>query len=152
MVGRLHAKRRDTGAAAVEFALVSVLLFTLLFGILQYGLYFWSLQTGSAAAKEAARRASVGDCTDAELKALVANRIGGAKDNTDPTKFTVTRTFTDASNVAVATPVVGGSVIVAVQFPTYNMHFPFVPFLGDPTVQRTETVRMEDTTASGACQ
>lgn len=144
-------RRDESGAAAVEFALVSVLLFTLLFGILQYGLYFWSLQTGSSAAKEAARRASVGDCTDAELKALVANRLGGAKDNTDPSKFTVTRTFTDSSNVAVATPVVGGSVIVAVQFPTYNMHFPFVPFLSDPTVQRTEVVRMEDTTASGSC-
>lgn len=148
----LH-RRDESGAAAVEFALVSVLLFTLLFGILQYGLYFWSLQTGSAAAKEAARRASVGDCTDAELKALVANRLGGAKDNSDPSKFTVTRTYTDLSTPAAAsaTPVIGGNVVVAVQFPTYNMNFPFVPFLDDPTVTRTETVRMEDTTASGSC-
>jgi hypothetical protein len=34
------APRAESGAAAVEFALVSVLLFTLMFGIIQYGLYF----------------------------------------------------------------------------------------------------------------
>ncbi len=32
--------RAESGAAVVEFALVSVLLFTIMFGILQYGLYF----------------------------------------------------------------------------------------------------------------
>ncbi len=32
--------RADSGAAAVEFALVSTVFFLLLFGIIQYGLYF----------------------------------------------------------------------------------------------------------------
>ena len=32
--------RAESGAAAVEFALVSTLLFTVMFGIMQYGLFF----------------------------------------------------------------------------------------------------------------
>lgn len=41
-MGSVRRRRRiaETGAAAVEFALVSVILLTLLIGILQYGLYF----------------------------------------------------------------------------------------------------------------
>lgn len=50
----------DQGAAAVEFALISVALFTLMFGILQYGFYFFQATAIEAAAREAARRASVG--------------------------------------------------------------------------------------------
>ena len=39
--------RSEDGASAVEFALVMVPLLTLVFGILQYGLYFWSMQGGA---------------------------------------------------------------------------------------------------------
>lgn len=51
---------RDLGAAAVEFALVSVALFTLMFGVVQYGFYFLQASAVEAAAREGARRASVG--------------------------------------------------------------------------------------------
>ena len=43
---RVPARGSDDGAAAVEFALVSVLLFTLFFGIIQYGYFF--LQSSGA--------------------------------------------------------------------------------------------------------
>lgn len=49
----------DVGAAAVELALVSLLLFTLVFGI-QYGFYFWASQLGASAARDAARYSAVG--------------------------------------------------------------------------------------------
>ncbi len=54
----------DRGAAAVEFALVSLLLFTILFGILQYGMGFFEQQAASSTARDAARLAAVGisDC------------------------------------------------------------------------------------------
>ena len=52
----------ERGAAAVEFALVGVLLFTLLFGILQFGMWFWAWQAGGHAAREAARVAAVNPC------------------------------------------------------------------------------------------
>ena len=53
-------RRDDQGAAAVEFALVSVLLFTLLFGIIQYGFLFFQYQAAASTAHEAARLFSLG--------------------------------------------------------------------------------------------
>lgn len=54
---RLHG---DRGAAAVEFALVSVLLLLLLFGIIGFGLALYRQQAASHAAREGARLAAVG--------------------------------------------------------------------------------------------
>ena len=62
-VVRAMSTRGDSGASAVEFALVSLILFPLLFGILQYGYYFFALQNGNSVAREAARKVSVGDCS-----------------------------------------------------------------------------------------
>jgi hypothetical protein len=58
--------RRDDGAAAVEFALVSTLLFMLLFGIIAFGIALFDQQSAVQSAREAARQAAVGafaDCT-----------------------------------------------------------------------------------------
>ncbi|MGH3990759.1 MAG: TadE/TadG family type IV pilus assembly protein, partial [Pseudonocardiaceae bacterium] len=54
---RRRALRSDSGAAAVEFALVSVLLFTLLFGTVQYGYFFFQATAAEHAAREGAREA-----------------------------------------------------------------------------------------------
>lgn len=51
------------GASAVEFALISIPLLTLLLGLLQYGWYFFSAQSASSGAREVTRRLVVGDCT-----------------------------------------------------------------------------------------
>jgi hypothetical protein len=50
------ASRRgdDAGAAAVEFAIISTVLLTLMFGILQYGILFFQMFTAQHAAAEAA--------------------------------------------------------------------------------------------------
>lgn len=53
--GRNRASRqRDDGAAAVEFAIVSTLLLTILFGILQYGFLFFQILSAQQAVGEAA--------------------------------------------------------------------------------------------------
>jgi len=58
-------RRKDQrGAAAVEFALVLPIFIFLVFGIIQYGFYFWTAETANSAAREAARRVVVGDCWD----------------------------------------------------------------------------------------
>lgn len=51
--------RRESGAAAVEFALVSSILMVLVFGILQYGLYFNDANSLRQGVREAARAAVV---------------------------------------------------------------------------------------------
>ena len=50
---------RDQGASAVEFALISPLLFTLLFGAIDYGLYFADALTVQQSVADAARDATL---------------------------------------------------------------------------------------------
>lgn len=52
---RMDALRDETGAAVVEFALVLVLLLTLLVGLIQFGLAFYTQLTLQHAAREGAR-------------------------------------------------------------------------------------------------
>jgi Flp pilus assembly protein TadG len=141
--GRSDAAR-DEGAAAVEFALVSVLLFTILFGIMQYGMLFFQLQAGSSTARQVARLASVGisDCS---------------------TFRTAARTVADGNEVpltglAVKAAFVTGTgspgrpewVDVSVKFSPTDFGVPFVPFPGDLT--RTARARVESLGAeTGAC-
>jgi hypothetical protein len=84
MVG--SSKRRDdTGASAVEFALVCPLLFLLLFGVLQYGLYFSDANSLRQGVREAARAAVVENFTypgcagtnTAKLICATKSQIGG---------------------------------------------------------------------------
>jgi Flp pilus assembly protein TadG len=74
---------REEGAAAVEFALVAGLLVILLFGILQFGMAFWQMQSLRASVREGARVAAVGG-TPAQIDAAVVKASSGAL----PTGFT----------------------------------------------------------------
>jgi hypothetical protein len=55
----VRRRRADRGASAVEFALVSPLLFTLLFGAIDYGLYFSDALTVQQSVADAARDATL---------------------------------------------------------------------------------------------
>ena len=46
----------------MEFALVMIPLITLLLGTLEFGFYFFTAQSASSAARETARRLTVGEC------------------------------------------------------------------------------------------
>lgn len=72
--GRIKEQR---GAAAVEFALVSVLLFMVLFGIIVWGQVFSELEVLNGAAREGARLAAVGDPTNSTV-ANVQTRVRSA--------------------------------------------------------------------------
>lgn len=147
--GRVRA-RREAGAAAVEFALVLVPFLVLLFGMIQYGLYFYSAQTGSQVANSAARQLSVGNCQGVNaLRDYVKTSLGVA--TSDPSSVAAVPTFAnpDGSTATASTVKVGGTVTVKVTFATINMHFPFVPFLSSPSVSRTVQARVEDTSDDG---
>lgn len=144
-------ERDEDGATAVEFALILIPLLTILFGLVQYGLYFYSAQTGSNTANATIRQLAVGNCqTNAALQLYVNNSLGPAKSG----NATVTPVYTnpDGSAATAANVLVGGTVKLTIAFPTVNLHFPFVPFLSDSKVTRVVQARVEDTTElAGAC-
>lgn len=118
----------DEGAAAVEFALVSVLLLTIVFGIVQYGYYFFQSTAAEHAAREGAREAAVGIDVCADWQSLVADRGGAAN--------VTSATATGAADR-------GLPITVAVQWQRQNFGFPFVPFLGPGTQTETALTRAE---------
>jgi len=64
--------RRDDGAAAVEFAIVFVLLMMLLFGIIRFGQFFGQYEAMVGAAREGGRVAAV-QGTTAAIQTQVIN-------------------------------------------------------------------------------
>lgn len=141
------------GAAAVEFALVSGILFTLIFGTIQYGLYFWSLQSGAQAAREAARQAAVASPATQSCPAFtnaVKQNAQGEKAST----VTATRKFFTDESLATAAPApaVGGAVEVVVSFESIDLGLPFVPFIDGGKVSERAVARVENTaTGFGNC-
>jgi len=76
--GRLRREARqrahgDEGAALIEFALVAILLFTLVFGIIQFGLILSFKQDVTRAAAEGARAGAVAVATDGDHATAAKN-------------------------------------------------------------------------------
>ena len=134
--------RNDQGAAAVEFALVSVLLLTLLFGILQYGYYFFQLQSANAASREAARLAATGVSSCPAFRAAVNARTSG---------ITLTSITTTVTAAPPAPSTDGEVVAVRVTFAPTKFGFPFVPFLSGNTQSQVGNARVESPGSVMAC-
>lgn len=64
-----RARQRESGAAAVEFALVSTLLFPLILGLIAFGIVFAQELALGNAARQTARYGVVGDRTCADIVA-----------------------------------------------------------------------------------
>lgn len=84
MNGFMRRCRKETGAAAVEFAIVSFLLFMLVFGIIDYGFALFSWNTAANAAREGARKAAV-----TNDMGVVRDRVMATSTGLDPDKVTV---------------------------------------------------------------
>lgn len=59
MMKNYSRRQRQQGAAAVEFAIIALLLFTILFGILEFGRLFYVYNTVQEVTRHAAREAVV---------------------------------------------------------------------------------------------
>jgi Flp pilus assembly protein TadG len=130
----------DRGAAAVEFALVSVLLFTLLFGIIGFGFVLFAQQSALHAAREGARLAAVGVNDCGEFQAEVAERGHGA----NVAEADVSLTYD------VLAPTAGSQVTVRVP---YEVNLAFLGFIGvdDFSGAQTGIARVEQVGTVTSC-
>jgi Flp pilus assembly protein TadG len=133
-------RRRDhRGAAAVEFALLLPVLMLVVFASIQYGMYFWAMQGGSDIARDAARRAAVGEPATClafrqDVRANIDSLTGSGA------AATITRTYQTATP---ATVQVGDVVTVTVKFSSFDMQVPFLPFVNDGEVSSTVKSRVD---------
>jgi Flp pilus assembly protein TadG len=151
---RFRERRGQQGAAAVEFALVLPIMLLLLFGLIQYGYYFYSMQAGSSAVGDAARRIAVGNCTTtAQVQTLLKNKLGPATTASSASGINVSVAYTNVNgSVGTAPGEIGGSVQVTATFPTLDIHFPLIPVPGGGNVTRSTFARIEDVSATqGQC-
>lgn len=152
---RLRNRRDQDGAAAVEFALVLIPMLYLIFGLIQYGFYFYSMQSGSAAVNHALRRIAVGNCaTTTQAQSLIWSDLGSATTASSSTGVTTTVTYmsADGSSSVAAPGQIGGSVTLTATFPVLNLHFPFIPVPSSGTVTSTNVARIENVnSSSGTC-
>ena len=127
---------------AVEFALVMPIFLLLVFGMIQYGVYFWAAQGSSNATREAARRSAVGDFpTCAAFRADVAQRIDSLG---DATTAKIWRTYENGPGNLKPSVEVGDLVTVTIEFQTPDFHLPLVPFVNDGVVRQSADARVEN--------
>jgi hypothetical protein len=113
---RLDVQTKDRGAAAVEFALVAMLLLTLVFGIAEFG-RMWLLQSSlAAAARDGARTMAItNDPAQAEAAARAVFTADEPEFDPPPpcdsgAAVTVTLTYDAAFMTGFFTPIFGESV------------------------------------------
>lgn len=112
----------EGGAAAVEMALVVSILFTLVFGIIQFGQFYSQYQVFQAAAREGARVAATREVSGAPVNLpTVTARVKEAADpyaSLIPSSISMSNICTDANT--------GSSVEVSWQQP-FQLSLPLVP-------------------------
>jgi Flp pilus assembly protein TadG len=125
---RLGSQAKECGAAAVEFALVAMLLFTLVVGIAEFA-RMWLLQSSlSAAARDGARTMAVeNDQAEAEAAAQAVFIVDG-----EPTNISITPATGDCDS--------GGSATVTLTYEAAFMTGFFAPIFGESVTLRGEGV------------
>jgi len=113
---RLSSLRRQAGAMIIEFALVALIFFTLLLGIMELGRWLFTLGAASEATRWGARLAVVCGSTPAQIKSQVAImlRSGNGDITTDPSPLS----SCTSSDCIVTVKLVGATFT------------PLIPFIG----------------------
>ena len=123
-------KSRDQrGAAAVEMAIVLPILILLVFGIVQWSIYFNRLQGLQAAAREGARVAALPQSTQADVKSKVTDALSGVLPSGTSPVITVSPSSSNPCDLQPS----GTSVTVTV---TTNTDLD-IPLWGSQTVTQT---------------
>lgn len=89
-MSRVFQRTRDQrGAAALEMAIVLPILILLVFGIIQFSIYFNRLQGLQAAAREGARVAALPQSSQSDVKDTVISSLSGVLPTTQSPVITV---------------------------------------------------------------
>ncbi len=138
------SKRPEEGAAAVEFALILPIFSLLLFGMVQYSMYFWSTQSAADAAREGARRGAVGQ-TCADLTATTSQLVKLAE-----AAPTVRRQYYAATDITFSTPITltasnatNANARIEITYDSASLNLPFVPFPNNGAVTEISVARVE---------
>jgi Flp pilus assembly protein TadG len=125
---------------AVEFALVFPMVFAVMFGIIQYGVYFWGRSTAAASARESARQLAVGTdwACSRDQAVTTANRAGN--------HAVATLKYLNATNTAKVGDLVQVTVAAKTLAPS------FLPLPDSGSITEVATARVENIpTAPLAC-
>jgi Flp pilus assembly protein TadG len=110
----VHGRR---GAAAVEFALVSIPFFALLFGIVEVGLIYFVATTLEMATNEAAREIRTGQLqgqttpeTVAAFKTLICGQLSWLGSSCTSNLFVQVQTYSSFATITQPSPITSGAL------------------------------------------
>lgn len=134
-------KNRERGAAAVEFALVSLILITLIGVVFQFAIYLWAFQAASNGAREGARAWAVNPCATTNSATVVTAVSPAARTGS----VSASAAFTKGSGNTAAGREPGDSVTVTVKMKAQALGFNLVPLWNyNADITKTATARVED--------
>lgn len=139
---------RQRGVAAVEFALISSLLFTMLLGVVEMGRLFWTWNAAVEATRYGARLAVVCDLNDSHIKSRMISSLPSLANSNIVVTYlnppAADNTCTTATCKAVKVSLTGY---------THNTIIPFVPMsLTLPPFSTTLRKEFMSSTANEVCQ
>lgn len=142
-----HVPNNQRGVAAVEFALVSTILFTLLFGVLEMGRLLWTWNAATEATRLGARLAIVCAIGDADIKLHMITRLG----NLSTSNITITYLNPPAADNSCDSSTCK-AVNVKLTGYTHDTIIPFVPLsLTLPPFSTTQRKEFMDSGANPVC-
>jgi Flp pilus assembly protein TadG len=155
---RRRPQRRDAGASAVEFALVAPVLFLILFGIIDYGIWFADSISARQAVRDGARRGVVenfGTCASpkgaGDLAILACTVNGGMEpiSGTTYVKIGIAASPSAASNLGAKWTDPQATLRVCAMTKHTNL-MPLVPFPSDGISRTRVDMPIEQAVAAGA--
>jgi len=146
MRGFLSRLRREDGVAALEFAIVSQLLFLLLYGILMYGFVFGIDHNITQAAAEGARYA-ISEPDGTAASTIQSDAVQAAKNHLS---FSMVKANASVTAAVANCPAPASSISCVTVTISYNYRsYPIIPaFLGlqnlaPSTISSTSTVELD---------
>lgn len=123
--GQNTRKYAQRGAAAVEFAIVATLFFTLLIGIMEFGRWLFTMNSVAEATRLGARVAVVCDIDDSAIKAKMKKIAPGLTDSMIGVVYEPSGCVAAGTNPCSRVTVGVGSEVAAADY-EIGLLFPFV--------------------------